>query len=73
MKEIIIDYFFANDLDIYLFIVHDMQQMKTNVYKIFRDCIKIDEYNQYTSRGNVIIPNLEKQINDGAILSSIRK
>lgn len=62
IKEIVINYFLNNNLDIYILIIHDMSIMKTTSYKIFKDGIVIEKYDKYTSRGNVIIPKLEKEI-----------
>ena len=36
--------------------------MKSSAFKIFKDGIEIVEYDQYTSRGNIIIPELEKEL-----------
>lgn len=62
IKEIISNYFIDKNLDIYILIIHDMAKMKSTAYKVFKDKIEIDEYSQYTSRGNTIIPNLEEEI-----------
>lgn len=62
IKEIILNYFIDKNLDIYILIIHDMAKMKSTAYKVFKDKIEIDEYSQYTSRGNTIIPNLEEEI-----------
>ncbi len=70
IKEIVLDYFLKNNLDVYILIIHDMDRMKSTAYKIFRDGIEIDNYNQYTSRGNVIIPKLEQEINNHTFSSN---
>lgn len=62
IKEIVLNYFIDKNLDIYILIIHDMAKMKSTAYKVFKDKIEIDEYSQYTSRGNTIIPNLEEEI-----------
>lgn len=48
-------------LDMFVFIVHDMSALKTTVYKITDEIEKIS-YNKYTSRGNDIMPSVEKEL-----------
>ncbi len=62
IKEIILNYYISNNLDVFILIIHDMGNMKSSAYKIFKDGIEIVEYDKYTSRGNVIIPELEKEL-----------
>lgn len=62
IKDIIIDYFIKNELDVFVLIIHDMSKMKSSAFKIFKDGIETIEYDQYTSRGNIIIPELEKEL-----------
>ena len=73
IKEIIIDYFIKNNLDVYILIIHDMNKMQSTAYKIFKDGIEIDQYDKYTSRGNVIIPKLETEINNHNFSSNLVK
>lgn len=68
IKEIVIKYFLGKNLDVFVLVVHDMNLMKSTAYKVFGDGIEIDEYDQYTSRGNVIIPKLEKEISTHFLL-----
>ncbi len=62
IKSVVLNYFLDKNLDVYILIIHDMNLMQSTAYKIFKDGIEIDKYNQYTSRGNVIIPKLEEEI-----------
>lgn len=73
IKEIIINYFLQQDLDVYVLLIHDMDLFQTTAYKIFRDGVEIDSYPKYTSRGNVIIPKLEEEINTRNFNFSKRK
>lgn len=70
IKEIVLNYFIDNDLDVYILIIHDMDLMKSTAYKIFKDGIEIDKYDKYTSRGNVIIPKLEKELENHTFSSN---
>lgn len=51
-----------NNLYLFVFIVHDMSNFRTKVYKIANDFIKEKGYDSYTSRGNTIMPEIEKEI-----------
>lgn len=48
------------NVDLFVFIVYDMTNFYTKVYKI-NDEIEIDEYFLYASRGNTIIPDIVKK------------
>lgn len=73
IKEIVLEYFLKKDLDVYILIIHDMDKMQSTAYKIFKDGIEADNYDKYTSRGNVIIPKLEKEINNHTFSSNLVK
>lgn len=47
-------------IDLFVFIVYDMTNFYTKVYKI-SDEIEVDEYFLYASRGNTIIPDIIKK------------
>ena len=49
-----------NNVDLFVFIVYDMTNFYTKVYKINED-IDYDEYFLYASRGNTIIPDIVKK------------
>ena len=49
-----------NKVDLFVFIVYDMTNFYTKVYKI-SDEIEVDEYFLYASRGNTIIPDIVKK------------
>ena len=70
IKEIVLNYFLENNLDVYILIIHDMDNFKSTAYKIFKDGIEIDNYDKYTSRGNVIIPKLEQEIENHTFSSN---
>lgn len=53
----------TNKLDAFVFIVHDMKEFKTMYYLITHDEMIIKNYNNYTSRGTTIIPEIEKIVN----------
>ena len=60
LKKYIID----NNIDIFVFIVHDMKYFKTMYYYIEKDKIKEKYYDAYTSRGNEIIPEIIDMLNN---------
>jgi len=51
-----------NNIDIFVFIVHDMKYFKTMYYYIEKDNLKEKYYDSYISRGNVIIPEIVKRL-----------
>lgn len=63
--EILKDYLRNNKLDMFVFIVHDMSIIKTRIYKITSDKVEEKQYDRYTSRGNDIMPSIEKEISKG--------
>ena len=50
------------ELDMFVFIVYDMDIFETNVYKITDNDIEVVNYNEYAPRGNKIIPDVKKKI-----------
>ena len=56
------NYIAENNIDVFMFIVHDMDKFKSTAYEISKDGIEKTEYDKYTSRGNVIIPDLDKKL-----------
>ena len=48
--------------DLFAFIVHDISNFQTTLYKISPTEIEKTEYPEYTSRGNKIIPSIEKDL-----------
>lgn len=61
--DILKKYLINSDLSMFVFIVHEMINFKTRVYKITKDNIKIIDYPTYTSRGTTIMPSIEKEFN----------
>lgn len=59
--DILREYKNINDLVMFVFIVHDMEKLKTRVYKI-GNTIQEVKYDRYTSRGNDIMPSIEKEL-----------
>ena len=57
--EILKEYRDKEVIDLFVFIVYDMTNFYTKVYKI-NDGIEVDEYFLYASRGNTIIPDILK-------------
>lgn len=55
-------YVTTNNLDMFVFIVHDMVAFKTRVYKISKDNVEEVKYDKYTSRGSTIMPGIEKEL-----------
>lgn len=60
--EVLKKYINNNDLYMFVFIVHDMVEFKTKIYKITKNNIEEKYYEQYTSRGNTIMPEIKKEI-----------
>lgn len=50
-----------NKIDMYVFIVYDMSEFYTKVYRIVNQNVECDEYFLYASRGNTIIPDIVKK------------
>ena len=63
--NILKEYVKEKQLDMFVFIVHNMSELKTTVYKI-NDKVEKVCYNKYTSRGNDIMPSIEKELICGA-------
>lgn len=60
--DILKKYVNEKELDMFVFIVHDMISFKTKVYKITNSNIEEVNYDKYTSRGSTIMPQIEKEI-----------
>ena len=54
----------VSEIEAFIFIVHDMTKFKTMYYLISKDNIETRFYNNYVSRGNTIIPEIEKEFNN---------
>ena len=50
------------ELDMFVFIVYDMDVFETNVYKITDNELEIVNYNEYAPRGNKIMLDVEKKL-----------
>ncbi len=57
-------YLIKNKLHYFIFIVHNMKNMKTTTYTVSEDNIEITKYDNYTSRGSNIIPGLFQKIDN---------
>ena len=62
LTELIEEYRVANNIDYFVFIVHDMDKFQTTTYTLSNDGISMKHYDKYTSRGNVIIPELKEYL-----------
>lgn len=62
MLQIIKKYVLEQDLGLFVFIVHNMTFFRTRAYLISKNGITIKDYEQYTSRGTRIIPDVEIEI-----------
>ena len=60
--EYLKQYVHDNNVDIFIFIVHDMTNFCSKVYQISKTEVIEKEYKQYTSRGNTIIPEVVKSL-----------
>ena len=49
-------------IDYFVFIVYDMDKFETCTYTLSDNGIEIENYDKYTSRGNVIIPKLKEKL-----------
>jgi len=58
------EYLSNSNLSMFVFIVHDMINLKTKVYKLEKDKITTISYDKYTSRGTTIMPSIEKTFNN---------
>ena len=56
------EYIKCNDLDNFIFIVHDMNKLKTMYNLISKNNIEKRYFDSYVSRGNTIIPEVEKRL-----------
>lgn len=64
MLNYIKNYLNENDYEIFLFIVHDITNFKSRLYQVTKDDIQIKDYEEYTSRGSKIIPELTEELNN---------
>lgn len=55
-------YIVINNLDYFVFIVHNMNKLKSMYYLISKDNIEIRYFDNYVARGNTIIPEVEKRL-----------
>ena len=58
MIDYLMDYVIDNNIDMFAFIVNDVEKFKSTVYKIDAISLSKKEYDRYTSRGNTIIPEI---------------
>lgn len=62
MLEYLKDYRKDNDYSLFAFIIHDITNFTSRVYKIYEDKIDIVDYDEYTSRGTRIIPEITEEL-----------
>ena len=58
------EYVTENDLDMFVFIAHDMANFEDMVYYIDKNGFKRRKFDEYTSRGTTIIPELEQTLSE---------
>ena len=58
----LMNYVKENNLKVFVFIVHDIKTFKNTVYNITANDYTVRYYNEYTSRGNNIIPEIEEEL-----------
>lgn len=56
------EYIEEEQYDMFAFIIHDITNFKSTLYKIRKDSIETKEYDEYTSRGTRIIPDLTEEL-----------
>lgn len=56
------EHIITEEYDLFAFIVHDITNFKTTLYKITATETEITQYDEYTSRGSKIIPDITKSI-----------
>ena len=56
------EYVTTNNLDMFVFIAHDMTNFEDMVYYIDKNGFKRRKFDEYTSRGTTIIPELEQTL-----------
>ena len=54
--------FVEEEYHLFAFIVHDITNFKTTLYKIKKDSTETVEYDEYTSRGTQIIPDITEEL-----------
>lgn len=59
--DILKDYRQQNNYTMFAFIVHDITNFTSTLYKIYADRIETVRYNEYASRGTIVIPELTKE------------
>lgn len=58
----LINYIINNNLDYFVFIVHNMKKLKSMYYLISKDNIETRYFDNYVARGNTIMPEVEKKL-----------
>ena len=53
------EYTIENELAMFVFLIHDMDSFNTTAYQIDQNGFTHKKYNQYTSRGSTIMPEIE--------------
>ena len=61
-------YINISNVDYFVFIAHDMTKFKTDAYVISKDNVRVINYDQYTSRGETIIPEVRDEVLSKRIL-----
>lgn len=64
MLNIVKDELRIDEIDLYVFLIHDMKNLKTKTYFFLKNEIKEYRYNKYTSRKEAINPVIERLYNE---------
>ena len=62
MLNIVKQEIWKDNIDMYMFLVHDMKNLKTKLYHIERGKVKEYSFDVYTSRSEAITPIIERVV-----------
>lgn len=68
----LMNYVKENNLKVFIFIVHNMKAFRTTVYNITANNYTVKYYNEYTSRGNNIIPEIEAELKKKILIEGFK-
>lgn len=60
--EVLKKYVVLNDLEMFAFIVYDLNNFKTTVYKVGKTDIEIENYDYYAARGDVVVRDIRQSL-----------
>ncbi len=71
--EFLTKYRAQENLTLFALLVHDITSFQTTLYKIYSDKITTTHYPTYTSRGNKIIPDLDKELSENPKIKQLHQ